>query len=50
MFNFAEEIGDWKSHSDATRRMLNLFVTTGHYNHAKCGRMYLKQMLEFPLN
>ena len=50
MFNFAEEIGDWKSHSDATRRMLNLFVATGHYNHAKCGRMYLKQMLEFPLN
>ena len=50
MFNFAEEIWGWESHSDATRRMLNLFATTGHYSYAKCGRMYLQQMLESPSN
>ena len=44
MFNLAEGIGDWESHLDATRRMLNL--STGHYHYAKCGRMYLQQMLE----
>ena len=50
MFIFAERIGDWESHFDATRRMLNLFAATGHYNYAKCGRMYLQQMLELPSN
>ena len=30
--------------------MLNLFAATGHYNYAKCGRMYLQQMLELPSN
>ena len=50
MFIFAERIGDWESHFDATRRMLNLFAATGHYNYVKCGRMYLQQMLELPSN
>ena len=50
MFIFAERIGDWESYFDATRRMLNLFAATGHYNYAKCGRMYLQQMLELPSN
>ena len=50
MVNFDEEIGDWESHSGATRRILNFFATTGHYHYAKCGRMYLPQMLELPSN
>ena len=50
MVNFAEGVGDWESHLDSTRRMLNLFATTGHYHYAKCGRMYLQQMLELPSN
>ena len=33
MFIFAERIGDWESHLNATRRMLSLFATTGHYNY-----------------
>ena len=40
MFIFAEQIGDWESHLDATRKMINLLAATGHYNYAKCGRMY----------
>ena len=50
MFIFAERIGDSESHLDATRRMLNLFAAADHYNYAKCGRMYLQQMLELPSN
>ena len=50
MFIFVKEIGDWESHLDATRRMLNLFAATGHYHYAKCGRMYMQQMLELPSN
>ena len=50
MFIFAERIGDSESHLDATRRMLNLFAAADHYNNAKCGRMYLQQMLELPSN
>ena len=50
MFIFAEGIGDWESHLDVTRRMLNLFAATGHYHYAKCGRMYLQQVLELPSN
>ena len=50
MFIFAERIGDWESHFDPTRRMLNLFAATGHYHYAKCGRMYLQQMFELPSN
>ena len=50
MFIFAERIEDWESHLDATRRMLNLFAAIGHYNYAKCDRMYLQQMLELSSN
>ena len=48
IFIFVKEIGEWESHLDATRRMLNLFAATGHYHYAKCGRMYMQQMLELP--
>ena len=50
MLIFVERIVDWESHLDVTRRMLNLFAATGHYHYAKCGRMYLHQMLELPSN
>ena len=50
VFIFAEGIGDWEIHLDATRKMLNLFAATGHYHYAKCGSMYLQQMLELPSN
>ena len=50
MFIFAEGIRDWESHLDVIRRMLNLFAARCHYHYAKCGRMYLQQMLELPSN
>ena len=38
----AERTSNWLLHLDSTRRMLNLFASTGHMNYAKTSRLYLQ--------
>ena len=49
----SERSSDWLLHLSATKRMLNLFATTGHNNYAKSCRLYYQSALnleeEFPL-
>ena len=47
-FIFAERTSSWEFHLDVTSLMLNLFAATGHFNYAKCDRLYLQQMNELP--
>ena len=42
----SERTGNFSFHLITVRKMLNLFAATGHINYAKCGRLYLQQMLE----
>jgi hypothetical protein len=48
MFIRAERLGDWSLDVHATFRMLNVFAATGHFNYAKCARLYHQMMLELP--
>jgi hypothetical protein len=48
LFIRAERTGDWNTHLIAVNSMLNLFAATGHYNYAKCGRLYLQFMQQLP--
>ena len=48
LFTRAERTGDWNTHLIAVNSMLNLFAATGHFNYAKCGRLYLQNMQRLP--
>ena len=43
-FMRAERCGNWNDHLTAVSKMLNLFAAAGHYNYAKCARLYLQMM------
>ena len=48
LFTRAERTGDWNTYLIAVNSMLNLFAATGHFNYAKCGRLYLQYMQRLP--
>ena len=48
LFTRAERTSDWNTHLIAVSSMLNLFAATGHFNYAKCGRLYLQRMQKLP--
>src|SRR6218665_1725628 len=48
LFIRAERLSDWSMHQLATQRMLSLFAASGHFNYAKCARLYLQMMQDMP--
>ena len=46
----AERTRNWSLHVQSVRKMLNLFVATGHIHYAKCAWLYLQQMLQLEQN
>ena len=48
MFIRAECCGDWNLHTIAVTRMLSLFAAAGHFQYAKCARLYLQRMRQLP--
>ena len=48
LFIRAERLSDWSMHQLATQRMLSLFTASGHFNYAKCARLYLQMMQDMP--
>jgi hypothetical protein len=50
LFVVAERTGNWLLHLEVVQQFLPIFAATGHYNYAKCGRLYLQQMRQLPLS
>lgn len=44
----AERTGDWNLHLYGLSQMLKVFAATSHNIYAKCSRLYLQLMLNFP--
>lgn len=42
----SERTGNWKLHLSTLRKMLPYFAAAGHNHYAKCGYIYLQQMLQ----
>ena len=39
-----ERTGNWDEHLAATKKMLNLYAATGHFNHDKSTRLHLLRL------
>ena len=39
-----ERTGNWDEHLAATKKMLNLYADTGHFNYGKITRLYLLRL------
>lgn len=45
-FIHAEKCGNWKLHLDCLQKMIPFFITSGHFNYAKCSYLYLQDMFK----
>ena len=48
LFIYAERTCNWHLHLNAVHQMLNLIAAAGHWNYARCARLYLQQMQDLP--